>query len=95
MLASLLKRLPVIKHEFRSYTDYWRLLRELSLMGEEERAWMIKHGVITPLIAFYVDTEPLKNFNHRAGYDNNAARRINPPGCKAMAQLLATLACSW
>lgn len=33
MLAALLKRLPVIKHEYRSYNDYWKLLREMALMG--------------------------------------------------------------
>jgi hypothetical protein len=93
MLASLLKRLPVVKHEYRSYNDYWRLLRELALMGysfaaqsyyhyqthrslpmllgagnsHEERTWMLRYDVITPLCNFYCDPEPLKNFNHRPG----------------------------
>jgi hypothetical protein len=94
LIASLLKRLPVVKHQWKSYVDYFRCLKELALLGPEERAWMIRHNVISSLVNFYTDPDPVRNFNQRPAWGNEPPKRMTPPMMRSMAALLSTLVCS-
>jgi len=88
-IISMLKLLPTVRHHWRE--DYFRLLLEFARIGAEEQRWMISYGVISRLIDFYNDPEPLFGFNQRQAYPSGKNVRIHPPGCQNMMDLLALL----
>lgn len=91
LVSFLIGILPEVKHHHQTYSSYFRLLRDIARIGEEEANFMIRRGMISRLCAFYTDPEPLLNFNLQNGWGGQEPRRVTPPNCKHLAALLAVL----
>jgi len=84
-----------VKHHYRSYHEYFRLLSGFADLGHAERAWLISEGTIGHLVDFYTDTVPLQGFNQRASWsDHGEPTRANPPNVMHMGALSAALVSS-
>ena len=91
LVQSMLELMPVVRRYWRSYMQFFRLLRKMAELNHEMRVYMINQGAISSLVSFYSDVDPLAHFNVRPGFGNEPPRRIHAPQCEDAMQTLSIL----
>ena len=77
------------------YKEFWRMFYHLAKLGADERRWLIQHGAIRILLAFYLDLDPMTGFNVTAPYGGDPPRRKHVTNSFWMLQILSLLVRSW